>query len=614
MGAVGFTPKLRLAPLWPALAAVLTGALLLAVLLPGLFQRSTSLQLLDSLHILTPVVAEQLATPDSPGAAGAGHGGVQAWLRGIASGSDLRLTLIAADGAVLADSAADGPLANHRDRPEVRQALAGGSGTAVRTSPTTGRTYVYAARTFNGPRGRLYVLRLAQPVEKLHDLRGPLATAVILALLAAGLALLLVSLWIDRRLLRPLSQLIGGAGELASGRYSYRLQVPDEEELADLALALNRLAATVEAQFAAVNKERDDLNAILAGMSEGVLVVGRDGRAQFANPAFRAIFDLQSEIAGRQVLEIVRQPDLARLVDDTLAGGRGQSAEIDVRRGGDRKSLQLVSAALSEGGAVVVARDITELTRLTEMRRDFVANVSHELKTPLAAIRGFAETLRDGAAAEPPTAARFLDRILVQCRRLQLLLDDLLTLSRLESFDERPRREPVDLAALVAHATELMSAAAAEKKVEVSVEVPAAAPAASARGKAELPLVSGDPDGLERMLVNLLDNAIKYNRPGGTVAVRLRRHGRHVVLEVSDTGIGIPQDALPRLFERFYRVDKGRAREEGGTGLGLAIVKHAVQTHGGEVDVESRMGEGTTFRVRLPVDGTRAPARPASPV
>jgi two-component system, OmpR family, phosphate regulon sensor histidine kinase PhoR len=597
-GGVGFTPKLRLAPVWPALAAVLTGTLLLALLLPGLFERSASLQLLDTLQVLTTVVAERLDTPER-------GGDVQGWLRRIAGGSDLRLTLITGDGTVLADSAAEGPLANHRDRTEVRQALADGSGTAVRTSATTGRTYVYAARTFTGPRGQLYVLRLAQPVEHLHNLRGPLATAVILALLAAGLVLLLVSLWIDRRLLRPLSQLIAGAGELASGRYSYRLAVPDEEELADLALALNRLAATVEGQFAAVNKERDHLKAILAGMSEGVLVVGRDGRAQFANPAFHAIFGLQGEIAGRQVLEIVRQPDLAQLVDDTLAGSRGQSAEIAARQGGDRKSLQLVSAALSDGGAVVVARDTTEFTRLTEMRRDFVANVSHELKTPLAAIRGYAETLRDGAAAEPQTAARFLDRILVQCRRLQLLLDDLLTLSRLESLDQSQRREPVDLEALAAHAADLVSTTAAEKGVEVTLELPTA-------GKPGLPAVTGDPDGLERMLVNLLDNAVKYNRPGGAVTVRLGQSQGQALIEVEDTGIGIPQDALPRLFERFYRVDKGRARAEGGTGLGLAIVKHVVQTHGGQVEVESRAGEGTTFRVRLPIDASPPAARRAA--
>jgi two-component system phosphate regulon sensor histidine kinase PhoR len=245
---------------------------------------------------------------------------------------------------------------------------------------------------------------------------------------------------------------------------------------------------------------------------------------------------------------------------------------------------------------VVVARDTTELARLMEMRRDFVANVSHELKTPLSAIRGYAETLRDGALAEPATAARFTERILRQCRRLQALLDDLLTLSRLESLERTPPHEPVDLAAIVHRAVDLMSSAAGEKQVALSLAEPGGP-------RPPLPPVLGDAEGLERLVVNLLDNAVKYNRPGGEVAVRLAEEDGRALLEVADTGIGIPQEALLRIFERFYRVDKGRAREEGGTGLGLAIVKHVVQAHGGEIEVASRMGKGSTFRVHLPLQG-----------
>jgi two-component system phosphate regulon sensor histidine kinase PhoR len=244
---------------------------------------------------------------------------------------------------------------------------------------------------------------------------------------------------------------------------------------------------------------------------------------------------------------------------------------------------------------VVVARDTTELRRLIEIRRDFVANVSHELKTPLAAIRGYAETLRDGALEEPETAARFTGRILRQCRRLQALLDDLLTLSRLESLELPPQREPVDLNLLVARTLDLVSSAAREKQVELRFE------------PGPLEPVAGDPDGIERMIVNLIDNALKYNRPGGEVRVRLAARDGEALIEVADTGIGIPQEAIPRIFERFYRVDKGRSREEGGTGLGLAIVKHVAQAHGGQVEVESRIGRGSTFRVRLPVAGEADP-------
>ncbi|HXO19940.1 MAG TPA: ATP-binding protein [Thermoanaerobaculia bacterium] len=614
MRLLGFSPKLRLATLWPALIALVTAGVLLWGLLPAVFERGSAVQLLDTLEILSPVVAERLdaAEASAAGPAGAAGDALAAWVRGIARDSHLRITLIRSDGKVIADSARTpeqlAQMENHAGRPEVRGAMAAGQGQAVRTSATTGVTYVYAARTLTGRGGRLYVLRLAQPVSQLQGLRGRLGLAMLLAAAAAALAVLALSLWIDARLFQPLSRLVVGAGELASGRYDYRLAMPDEEELAALGLALNRLAATVQGQVAALGNERDHLQAILAGMSEGVLVVGGDGRALLANPAFRRLFDLERDrqVAGRPLLEIVRQPELARLVDDTLRLGRAGSVEIEVQAP-ERRSLHLASAALDAvgegdapgamrerrapaGSAVVVARDTTEFTRLIEMRRDFVANVSHELKTPLSAIRGYAETLRDGALAEPATAGRFTERILFQCRRLQALLDDLLTLSRLESLEHSPEREPVDLNDLVQRAVELLAPAAAEKGVEVEL----------AAGERPVPPLPGDPEGLERLVVNLLDNAVKYNHPGGKVFLRLAERDGAAVLEVEDTGIGIPQEALPRIFERFYRVDKGRAREEGGTGLGLAIVKHVAQIHGGQVEVESG-GRGSTFRVRLPL-------------
>jgi two-component system phosphate regulon sensor histidine kinase PhoR len=587
---LGFPPKLRLVPLWPALAAVLTASALLWVLLPGLFQRAASTQLLDTLRMLSPIVAERAVQERVD---------LQRWVHEIGDGSGLRITLIRSDGSVIADSArSDRELAameNHAERPEVREALARGEGVAVRPSSTLGVTFVYAARTLTDSKGELFVLRLAQPLEELEALRGRLAAAMLLAALAAGAAILVTSLWIDRRLFEPLARLIGESRELADGDFhrSRRVQVPEEDELAALALAVNRLAETAEVQFAAVRDERDHLKAILSSMSEGVLVVGADGRARLVNPAFRQLFDLHDEeVTGRQVLEITRQPGLARVVDDTLREGEGQSGQIEVHAPG-RRTLLLASAALAGGerGAVVVARDTTDLTRVSDMRRDFVANVSHELKTPLTAIRGYAETLRDGALEEPATARRFTERILTGCQRLQALLDDLLTLSRLESGAPQPsEREPVELQAVIHRAAELVSDAARERQVRIELDV-----------DEQLPPVTGDPDGIERLVVNLLDNAVKYNRPDGSVTVRLAQTDGHALLEVSDTGIGIPQDAIPRLFERFYRVDKGRARDEGGTGLGLAIVKHVAQTHGGQVEVESRIGKGSTFRVKLPL-------------
>jgi two-component system phosphate regulon sensor histidine kinase PhoR len=581
---VRLPPKLRLAPLWPALAAVVTATVLLGSMLPSLLQRTAAVQLYDMLDLLAPIARERLSQP---------HLNLETWAVQLAADSGIRVTLIRRDGVVLADSSVEPDqvraMQNHRGRPEVLSALASGRGMNVRRSATTGNPYVYVARTLSGPGGEVMILRLAEPLEQLSALRARLAAAMALAILAAGIAILFTSLWLDRRLFEPASRLISGAQDLALGRAS-RVAVPDEEELAPLALALNRLAATAERQVEAVSLERDHLQEILASMSEGVLVVDRDGRAQMINPAFYRLFDLVGDFTGRPALEIIRHPAFARVIEDTLRLGQPRSSQI-VLTSPERRTLLLTSAALSGGerGAVVAARDTTELTRVADMRRDFVANVSHELKTPLAAIRGYAETLRDGALDEPPTARRFTDRILNQCRRLQELLDDLLILSRLEGVDAALDREPVSLDAIARHAVELLGPAAREKRVEIEIQ------------EEPVPPVQGDSGNLERLLLNLLDNAIKYNRPDGKIIVRVGRCADEAVLEVIDSGIGIPPESISRIFERFYRVDKGRAREEGGTGLGLAIVKHIAQAHGGQVDVESRIGRGSTFRVRLPL-------------
>ena len=421
-------------------------------------------------------------------------------------------------------------------------------------------------------------------------LKRRLALALAAAAMAALAALAAVWWWLDRRWARPLSRLVAATGQLASGRFDHRLDPPEDDPLRGLVEAVNRLAGRAREEIGAAEAERDQLGTILARMSEGVLVVGADGRALLANPAFRRLFGLAGEVAGRGPLEISRQPHLARIIEATLRSGASETAEIDLELPA-RRNLSLASASLGAGaGAVVVARDTTAFAQLAKVRRDFVANVSHELKTPLAAIRGYAETLRDGALGEPATAQRFTERIVAQCRRLQALLDDLLTLSRLESVDGGALpAERLDLATVVQRGVELVAETAREKGVEIAVS------------RGELPQVAGHPASLERLVVNLLDNAVKYNRPGGRVEVRLAAaDGGQLALEVADTGIGIPPEALPRIFERFYRVDKGRARDEGGTGLGLAIVKHIAQLHRGRVEVESEERKGSTFRVYLP--------------
>ena len=580
--------RLQLAILVPTAVALVAVAFLSGLLTSRVIRDGAGEQLAEVTRLLLPGVAERLAH-ENPAE-------LERWATDLVRGTNLRLTVIDGRGVVLADSARSldelSRMENHLDRPEVRAALGGGRGAATRRSDTTGVEYVYAAQAVTFGQGQLAVVRLAQPIAHLDALYGKFWGSLAFASLAAFAAAMLVVLWLRHRLLAPLAAAADGAHRLAAGVLEHRLQLPPEPEAARLAAAINRLAERVAEQVRAAEAERDHLREVLASMSDGVLVTGPDSRARLANSAFRELFSLRGDLDGRTPLEIARQPVLDELVRATARERLPRSGSVDVVDP-ERRTIALTSAPLSrDGGVVVVARDVSPFARVAEMRRDFVANVSHELKTPLAAIRGYAETLREGALDDPPASRRFVERILAQCARLQALLDDLLTLSRLESVEQTPSCEPVDLDGLARRAVELMTPSAAQSGVALEV---------SGAGGAVL----GDPDGLERLLLNLLDNAIKYNRPQGRVDVRLSSLDGAAEIVVEDHGIGIAPEALPRIFERFYRVDKGRSRDQGGTGLGLAIVKHVAQTHGGRVEVESELGRGTRFRVTLP----RRPAR-----
>jgi two-component system phosphate regulon sensor histidine kinase PhoR len=584
--ALPYSPKLRLAPLWPAAVALAVAAGLARLLLPAPLAEGAAVELEATTRLLESVVprpAKDVAGPDAE---------LQRRVVELAAGTPYRLTLIARDGTVLADSARTldqvRAMANHRDRPELVAALERGVGHAVRESDTTGVATAYAARLLTRPDAEPVVFRLGLPLSSLAALRRHLSGALLAAAAVAAAIVLALSWWLTRTLFRPLSALIEAAHRMGEGDYTAPVEAPDEGELSTLGRALERIAAHARRQLAAVEAERDHLRATVASMTEGVLVTDARGQARLVNPSFRTLFGVADDAPAQSLLALARQPRLDDLIAAVLASGQPASAELERPEPAPR-SLALLATPLAGGeGLVVVARDVTEAERLSAMRKDFVANVSHELKTPLAAIRGYAETLVDGAVDDGATARRFSERILEQCHRLGDLLDDLLTLSRLEGTEPFRTLEPVDLREIVAEAVELVAAHAAARPVEIAVEPGAAV------------TVEGDADGLLRLVSNLLENAIKYNRPGGRVTVRLARRGDQAELEVADTGIGIPAAHLARIFERFYRVDKGRAREEGGTGLGLAIVKHVAQAHRGRVEVDSEPGAGSTFRVLLP--------------
>ena len=577
-----FSNRLRLALALPAFAALLVSTGILWVLLSNLLQQSAARQLLSALPIVADSVADQLSLgPDQ----------LQDLAHELTGDTEVRLTVIREDGIVVADSSRTweqvGTMDNHAGRPEVSAALGSGQGSSVRRSDTTGVHYVYAAQVVTSEEGR-YVLRLAQPLAGLQALRRSLGWVLIAASVAALLAMSGLLWWLEWRVSKALPELVTGAEILEAGDFSHRVTLPTDPELARIGRFLNRIAEEAETRIEELETERRHLRAVVSSMGEGVLVTDSEGFVWLANSAFNEIFEIRGETSGRSPLELTRQTQLEDLIISTLVKGLGSTTEIELQ-GLPSRHVALASTPLGEGlGAVVVARDITDLVRLTQVRRDFIANISHELKTPLAAIRGYTETLRDGAMDEPEASHRFLGRILQQCSRLQTLLEDLLTLSRLENLEGQLEPQPVDLQRILDDCLETLAPKISERQIDLDVNL------------TPLPRQTGDPEALQRLFINLLENAIKYNRTGGRVAVELSPNAGEVVLQVNDTGIGIPATSIDRVFERFYRVDKGRSRDEGGTGLGLAIVKHVAQLHGGYVEVESHLGEGSSFRVHLP--------------
>lgn len=410
-----------------------------------------------------------------------------------------------------------------------------------------------------------------------------IASSVLAALFCAGLA---------RRSALELAALTRLAEDLAGGRLSQRSGHAGTGEAAALARSLDSMAASIEGLVARAGREQEELKAILAGVGEGVLATDRAQRILLVNAGAGRLLDFPVEgAAGRNLWEVVPHERVLRAASESLASGARETFQLSGVRG---KTLEIsVAVWPPQGpsqGLVIVAHDVTESIRYQDLRREFVANVSHELRTPLTLVKGFVETLQDGAVQDPVRGPQYLATIARHVEQLTNLVDDLLDLSRLEGRPGLERRVPVDLAEVAQRVVEQMRPAALKKAQALGLEAP---PAVSG--------VSGDPDYLERAVRNLVDNAIKYTPEGGAVRVEVRERPGAIVLEVSDNGIGIPAEDQPRIFERFYRVDKSRSRDMGGTGLGLSIVKHVVQGHGGSVEVESEAGRGSKFRMVLPV-------------
>jgi two-component system phosphate regulon sensor histidine kinase PhoR len=390
-------------------------------------------------------------------------------------------------------------------------------------------------------------------------------------------------------ILQPLREIALVSRKLAAGNLGERLPIAGDEEIAALGASLNTMAQVLGARMQALSDGKQQLELILEAMGQGVMVLDRDGRITFTNTSLLKVLATGRDLVGRTPLEVFRRPELENAVKAVLAGRPIQTLEMVA---GHNRVLQanvapVANAAGTVNSAVAVFHDLTEIRRAERMRRDFVANVSHEFKTPLTSIRGYTETLLSGAKDDPKIAADFLRTIERNAQHLEALVSDLLTLAKLEA--ELPaEREHFDLKSVIKEQVGSRQSALQDRSIQVNVECPDIQ-------------IQADRARLATALSNLIDNAIHYNKPCGQIRISVERQDGTLNLSVTDTGNGIPSEELHRIFERFYRVDKSRTRESGGTGLGLAIVKHAIESQGGTIDVASKIGAGSTFTIHLPV-------------
>lgn len=534
---------------------------------------------------------------------------LQDLIRRLGEETGARITVIDGGGKVLADSERTEEevvaMENHRERPEVREALSRGKGTSFRYSVTLGRPMLYVAISLREEGKVKGFMRLALPVTRLEEATAALHQAVLLgSLLALGLAAILG--WaVARHLSRPIARMTELAGCLAKGDFSCCQANPEAPgEIGELGRALNSLAVQLRKKIGDLEQERARAAGVLEGMNEGVMAMDMEGRLVLANPSARRILGLSREdLIGRRCGELIRNEELQQLLEAAILEGIPVRRELTLSSFFSRtpQVLQLYAAPLGDPlerwGAILVLHDLTELRRLEGVRQEFVANVSHELRTPLTSIRGYLETLLEGALEERENARSFLEIAFRHAGRMGRLLDDLLELSNLESGRVRLRIEAVSLVEAAEGALTTLGPQAVKKGVELRHEVPEG-----------LPPALSDRDCLSQILLNLIDNAVKFTPEGGWVNLKTRllppdaRQDRPLLeMSVEDTGCGISPKDLPRLTERFYRVDKARSRDLGGTGLGLSIVKHLVQLHGGELAIDSWEGQGTRIRFTLPV-------------
>ncbi len=546
-------------------------------------------------ELLRDLLNNQLKSPDDPQ--------LQEICREIGNRIHTRITVISAKGQVLADSDADpNEMDNHADRPEIITAMNGRTGLSHRHSTTREQDMLYVAIPFDNVKNPQHILRIAASVNSVSGILSLARRDIILAGAFTALVTALLSLFLIHKVSMPIEDIRVSAQRIAAGDLNTRIPVPPRGEIKELAETINNMAEQMKTRLHKQLQGRKEREAILSSLFEGVIAMNNDLQIIWMNDAAARLLNVTQEAKGVHIYEIQRHSVISDFAEHIVDVRKLEQKDIVISCQGRETNLKLTGNVIHDPnneiiGVLIVLSDFTEIQRLENFRRDFVANVSHEIRTPLTAIRGAVETLQDALNNDPAFAGRLMDMIIRHCDRLNALNEDILCLASLERDGAREDfiYEPVAAADIINTSISLCKVKAAQKNVSLI-------PVNVFDGKLEC-----DRQLIEQTIINLIDNAIKYSDEGSRIEISAEKitPGSQICFSVRDFGIGIPEKHLPRLFERFYRVDKARSRKLGGTGLGLSIVKHVVQLHKGSVDVKSRVGEGSVFSIYLPIHQLR---------
>jgi two-component system, OmpR family, phosphate regulon sensor histidine kinase PhoR len=515
---------------------------------------------------------------------------IQSFLSSRAAALQARLTLIDATGKVLGDTEADpAAMDNHLSRPEIIQAQAQGMGSSTRLSNTTRLETLYTAESVRDGPTELGYFRIAVPLSQIDAVTGRLQAALLVATLLAGGLTLIASLWTAHRVAAPLEDLTNAARQVAEGHLEMSLIPASRDEVGQLTAAFTAMTERLRVQFETLNAERGKLDAVLSQMTDGVMIVDENGAVALLNPSAERLFDFPAAPpAGHSAAEVMRHYRLMELLEECRRQGKILSTTIEI--GLQKTYLHAVALPLRDalaGSTLMLFQDLTRLRRLETVRRDFISNLSHDLRTPLASLQALTETLREGALEDTTAARRFLALMQTEVDTLQQMASELLELSQIESGKVPLHSEPMAPSVLLQNASDRMRLLAERNGLTLAVEAGTG-----------LPMVRVDGSRINQVMANLIHNAVKFTPPGGSITLRAEPDEAGVRFAVSDTGAGIPAPDLPRIFERFYKVDPSRS--ESGTGLGLAIARHLVEAHGGRIWAESALGKGSTFFFTLP--------------